>query len=75
MAIHVICRHCGTTLFAFRQDDLLTSRSIRKLKEEFSEEFFHQEHKGDWNISTTCETCEKHLQENPQLFEIEKWVQ
>ncbi|WP_075620339.1 anti-sigma-F factor Fin [Paenisporosarcina indica] len=75
MAIRVKCRHCKTEMGHIPDRTALQHGQVKQLKEEFAEEFITQDEKGSLTITSTCEHCEKTLQNNPNYYEMKNWIQ
>lgn len=75
MAIRIKCRHCNNEIGHIPDRSVLQDGRVKQMKEEFAEEFFTQDEKGSITVTSTCEHCEKSLQDNPNYYEMNNWIQ
>ncbi|MFK2826961.1 anti-sigma-F factor Fin family protein [Bacillus sp. B190/17] len=75
MAIHYVCRHCGTNVGSLKQT-IVSSRQlgIDALTERERTEMVHYDSEGNITIMTICEDCEESLQRNPEFHQYDYFI-
>jgi len=75
MAIRVKCRHCKMEMGHLTDRSALQHDQVKQMREEYAEEFFTQDEEGTLTVTSTCEHCEKTLQDNPNYYAMQNWIQ
>ncbi|RLQ91684.1 anti-sigma-F factor Fin family protein [Falsibacillus albus] len=76
MAIHYICRHCGTRIGSLNKLSVHTEQlGLHKLSDIERQEMVSYEDSGDIQITSICEDCQEALERNPGLHEYDYLIQ
>ncbi|RDI38412.1 anti-sigma-F factor Fin family protein [Falsibacillus pallidus] len=72
MAIHYLCRHCGTQIGSLDKFSVHTEQlGLHKLSDQERQEMVSYESNGDIQITSICEDCQEALDRSPALHEFD----
>lgn len=76
MSIIYKCRHCGHTIGSLKQHVVSTSMlGWDKLSTQDKKQMIQYMENGDVHIKAICESCEASLDEHPNYYELDYFLQ
>ncbi len=75
MAIHYKCRHCGTYMGQLTGNVDAYSLGFHHLNEKERLDVLSYQENGDIQVSVICEDCHESLLRNPDLYELDYFIQ
>lgn len=76
MSIVYKCRHCGHIIGSLRQELVSTSTlGLATLTQAEEQNMMEYKGNGDVHISVICESCEDSLEQHPNYYELEYFLQ
>lgn len=76
MAIHYNCRHCGVTIGKLDLEHVSSSQlGFDHLDDNERQEMVQYDQLGDIHVKSICEDCQEALNRNPDLHQLDTFIQ
>lgn len=76
MSIIYKCRHCGDVIGSLMQQSHSTSElGLDALTEIEQKSMMEHKDNGDVHVKIICESCEESLEQHPNYYELEHFIQ
>ncbi|EIT84183.1 hypothetical protein A374_16708 [Fictibacillus macauensis ZFHKF-1] len=76
MSIHYQCRHCGQHMGSLHELDVTSEQlGFHQLTVEERNEMLAYDEVGNVHVKIICEDCHEALTQNPDYYELDRWIQ